>query len=111
MGKFKNTPTKGKVRLIIFRDNSEGENAWYGVALDFNIVVSAENKEQAYTLLIEVIDGYLHVARTIKGLNDFSVLNQTPEKTYLDLWESLVDEKDIVSPYQVEFFGLQTIHA
>jgi|GEM_PF-1771365 len=111
MGAFKNTPTKGKVRLIIFRDNSEEKNAWYGTALDFNIVVSSNTKEKAHRLLIEAIEGYVHVANNIKGLNDFSTLNQKPEKIYLDLWKSLIEDKEITSPYHVEFFGLQTIHA
>lgn len=108
---FKNTPTKGSVRIIIFRDRSEGEDAWYGVALDFNIVVSAESREKAYLLLIEAIDGYIHTINSIKGLSDFSPLNQKPEEEYLKLWESLTEGKPTPSPYQVEFFGLRNLYA
>lgn len=117
MSIFKNTPTKGQVRLIVFRDLSEGENAWYGVALDFNIVVSSDSKEEAHKELIEAVKGYIHVAKTIKGLNDFSALNQKPEQIYLDMWEALSNNEEVPSPYSVDFFdsvdfsGKQVIHA
>jgi len=104
-----NTPQKGKVRLIVFRDLEDAN--WYGVALEFNIVVSGDSFEKTFSELKEAMDGYLEVASEIKGSTKHPYLNQTPMDEYEKLWIELESSDSVSSPYQVEFHGLKNIHA
>jgi hypothetical protein len=47
-----NTPQKGKVRLIVFKDLVDAH--WYAVALEFNLVVSANSYEEVLSELNSV---------------------------------------------------------
>ena len=99
-----NTPKKGSIRCIIFKDG----NTWYGVALEFNIVVSADDADVVRFNLDEAIRGYVESMRKLKGTR-VSPLNQTPMKEYSDLWKKLVAKKPIPSPYKVRHFGVTTV--
>ncbi|OGF63158.1 hypothetical protein A2662_00725 [Candidatus Giovannonibacteria bacterium RIFCSPHIGHO2_01_FULL_45_33] len=85
--KYKNTLKKGSVRFLIFRD---GES-WFGVALEFNVVVEAANPQEAYIFLNEATSGYLESARKAK-LRPI-VLNQKPEAEYEKMWQANQDAK------------------
>ena len=85
--KYKNTLNKGSVRFLIFRD---GES-WFGVALEFNVVVEAANPQEAYIFLNEATSGYLESARKAK-LRPI-VLNQKPEAEYEKMWQANQDAK------------------
>jgi hypothetical protein len=103
---MKNTPNKGFVRTIIFKEKKD----WIGVALEFNIVVVASSEMEAKFELTEAITGYLETARMIKG-SRYEFLNQTPLAEYQKLWDRLEQNKSIPSPYQVTYFGKQVIYA
>ncbi|MFY0629999.1 MAG: hypothetical protein JXR05_06430 [Flavobacteriaceae bacterium] len=105
----KNTPQKGSVRIIVFQDKQDMN--WYGVALDFNIVVSAQNHVAVLHELYEAMDGYIETVASFKGVKDYSCLNQKGIKEYEELWSLLIKGKSVPSPYQVEFHGLKEIHA
>jgi len=106
---MKNTVKKGSVRIIVFKDKKDGK--WYGVALEFNIVVSGNNHVEALHELYEAMDGYIETVASFKGVKDYTCLNQKALKEYEDLWSLLVKRKHIPSPYHVEFHGLKEIHA
>ena len=99
-----NTTQKGSVRCIIFKDG----NSWYGVALEFNIVESADDVDVVRFNLDEAIRGYVESQKKIKG-NRVSPLNQKPIKEYADLWNSLILNKPIPSPYKVSYYGMAKI--
>lgn len=107
--KQKNTLQSGSVRTIIFQDTQDG--LWYGVGLEFNIVVSASTQKEVFFELHDAMDSYIQAMRMVKGLKDFSALNQNPITEYEILWNLLQEKKTIPSPYQVEFFGHKQIHA
>ncbi len=109
MKRYKNTPQKGSVRVIVFKDTKE--NQWYGVALEFNLVVAGDTPEETQYELFEAIQGYIEAVKKIKGLKDYSPLNQKPDPKYEKLWNALQEEKRIPSPYQVNFYGIHRIHA
>jgi|SRR3989338_3302821 len=81
--KFKNTLQKGSVRYIVFKD----QDAWYAVALEFNIVEVGDDPNEVLILLFEAIAGYVKSARKV-GARPF-ILNQTPDKEYQELWNAL----------------------
>lgn len=100
-----NTPQKGSVRCIIFRDG----DTWYGVALEFNIVESADDPVIAMVNLQEAIQGYVESLKKVKGLHDCSSLNQKSDEEYEALWQGLTADKPIPSPYEVYHYGVTTI--
>lgn len=108
-GRRKNTLKKGKVRVMVFKDLEE--NQWYGAALEFNIVVSGDSPEEVHYELHEAITGYLDAVGEIKGLSDYSCLNQEAEKIYEKMWSALEENKKVPSPYQIAFHGFQNIYA
>ena len=59
---YKNTLNKGKVRYIIFKE----DDTWYGVALEFNIVVEGDNPREAMQSLFDAIQGYVETAQKLK---------------------------------------------
>ena len=101
--KFHNTLQKGDVRVLIFK---KGRN-WIGVALDFNIVEVGDDSSEIMIALDEAIKGYVISARKSKLRP--SVLNQTAEKEYEDLWDKLENNKTIPSPIQVHSFGRRSL--
>lgn len=101
----KNTPSKGKFRHIVFKD----DDVWYAVALEFNIVESSDDPRLAYFNLLQAVDGYIAAMQKIKGARNFSSLNQTPEPEYQKLWEKLVSGKAVKSPYQISSYGVSSV--
>ena len=97
----KNTPKQGSFRYIVFKDG----NTWYAVALEFNIVESGDTHEEAYILLQNAVNGYIESLNKVKGLRDYSPLNQKPADEYEKLWDLLEKKKPIPSPYKVHSFG------
>lgn len=106
---MKNTLNKGKFRYIIFKE----VNDWYGVALEFNLVVQGDDKLEVMSELFNVVHGYLHTTRKFK-LRD-NVLNQKSDIEYELLWDKLngtdervrvkLPEKLTIKPSQVFNFG------
>lgn len=105
-----NTPTKGKFRHIVFRENA----IWYAVALEFNIVESAGTAKKAFENLLQAVDGYIESLKTLKGAR-FAPLNQEPDTEYEALWKELLDsnskDKKFKSSYEVSMFGTHIISA
>ena len=103
MKKATNSIQKGSVRYIVFKE----EDTFYAVGLEFNILVDGPTKETALFLLFDAMRGYVESAK--KANLRPSVLNQTTEKEYEDLWNRLNSNKPIPSPYQVFTFGTQLV--
>ncbi len=99
-----NTPYKGKFRYIVFKE----ENTWYAVALEFNIVESADDEKLAFFGLLQAVDGYLESAKKIKG-SKYDFLNQDSDPEYEKLWKNLQSNKPIKSPYQIGMYGVSRV--
>ena len=76
-----NTFEKGRVRTLVFNDGGN----WYGVALEFNLVIDASTQEEATAMLQSCIRDYLSVAVETDNLD---AINQTPDPEYLKLWKA-----------------------
>lgn len=100
----KNTLQKGAVRYIVFKE----ADTWYGVGLEFNIVVEADDKDIALLELFSAIRGYVNSARKVGGVRP-NILNQVADKEYEDLWKILKENKPIPSPYLVDTFGTRIL--
>lgn len=102
-----NTPTKGTFRHIVFKDG----NTWYAVALEFNIVESADDSKLAFFNLLQAVDGYIASMKKIKGAKNMHALNQKANPEYEKLWKSLnsPSKTAIASPYQVSMFGVSSV--
>ncbi|HVW82814.1 MAG TPA: hypothetical protein VHC68_02635 [Candidatus Paceibacterota bacterium] len=100
-----NTPTKGSVRCIVFREGEE----WYGVALEFNIVVEGDDFDVVMFELQEAIRGYIEAEKKVAGSNTHEPLNQKPDDEYEQLWQMLQESKPVPSPYQVKYYGVAAI--
>lgn len=85
--KYKNTIKKGSVRFLVFKD----KESYFGVALEFNIMVEAANPQEAFLFLNEAASGYLESARKAKLRPH--VLNQKPDAEYEKMWEAHQDAK------------------
>lgn len=99
-----NTPTKGKFRHIVFKDG----DAWYAVALEFNIIESSEDPKLAFMNLLQAVGGYIESVRKLRGGRYYS-LNQKSDSEYEKLWANLTSPKPIKSPYQVAMHGVNSI--
>jgi predicted RNase H-like HicB family nuclease len=99
--KYKNTLNKGSVRYIIFKE----DNAWYGVALEFNIVEEGDDPVSVMASLFEAIQGYIETAKKFKMRP--MPLNQKPDAEYEELWNKLQKGKieKTAKPEQVFSFG------
>ena len=84
-----NTPKKGSIRCIIFKDG----NTWYGVALEFNIVEAGDDPREVLLSLFEAIRGYVKSAQKIKAR--LHILNQKTDTEYEDLWNKLQEKKGV----------------
>jgi predicted RNase H-like HicB family nuclease len=100
---FNNTLQKGSVRTMIFKES----DTWVGVVLDFNIVETGDDPQEVFLMLDEALRGYVISARKAKLRPH--VLNQTPEKEYLDLWYKAESGKKIPSMIQMHSFGTRTL--
>lgn len=106
---MRNTLNKGKFRYIIFKEAGE----WYGVALEFNLVVQGDDKLEVMSELFNAVRGYLNTAKKFK-LRD-NVLNQRSDAEYELLWDKLNGlnenmrrkslDKLTIKPEQVFNFG------
>ena len=85
MAKYRNTLQRGNIRFLIFKDGS----SYFGVALEFNIVVEAANPQEAFIYLNEAALGYLESARKAKLRPQ--VLNQKPDEEYEKMWRANQD--------------------
>lgn len=112
----KNTTEKGQVRCIIFREG----DTWYGVALEFNLVIDADSKLEAFSRLDEGIKNYVDTVRTHHLRNN--LLNQNTSSEYSKMWkdlnagkapklESLDEEKNESPSLEVAFVGFAPLPA
>ncbi|HEY4510157.1 MAG TPA: hypothetical protein VJC15_04225 [Candidatus Paceibacterota bacterium] len=85
--KYKNTLQKGSVRYLIFKDG----DTFFGVALEFNIVVEGAHPTEAFFFLDEAVRGYIEAARKVKLRPH--ILNQKPDPTYEKMWQEYQDRK------------------
>ncbi len=85
--KYKNTLQKGSVRYLIFKDG----DTFFGVALEFNIVVDGVHPAEVFLLLNEAVQGYIEAARKIKLRPH--VLNQKADPEYERMWQVYWDRK------------------
>ena len=99
-----NTPHKGKVRYIVFKDGA----TWYASCLEFNITESGDDARIALINLFDAMTGYLESVRKIKG-SRYNALNQKSDAEYEKLWAIATGEKKIPSPYTIDTFGFTAI--
>lgn len=85
--KYKNTLKNGSVRFLIFRD----KESYFGVALEFNVMVEASSPQEAFIFLNEATTGYLEAARKVKLRP--SILNQKTDPEYEKMWQEYQDRK------------------
>src|SRR5882672_8879051 len=83
MKQRRNTLDLGSVRYIVFKEN----DTWYGVALEFNLVVEGDDQQTVFFDLQNAIRGYLAAARKSKLRT--KVLNQKSDREYEALWDIL----------------------
>jgi len=101
-----NTTKTGKFRHIVFRDG----DMWYAVALEFNIIESADDPRLAYFSLLQAVDGYLNSLRKVKGAR-FGSLNQAADPEYEKLWKNLHSPKPVKSLYEINMYGVSAVNA
>ncbi len=99
-----NTTKKGQVRSIVFKEGA----TWYGVALEFNIVVDGIDAEVVQFNLQEAIRGYVESQRKIKGAR-MNPLNQKPDAEYEHMWKIVSSRQSIPSPIQIKYFGVTCV--
>ena len=99
-----NTPQKGKVRYIVFKDG----DTWYASCLEFNITESGDDARVALVNLFDAMSGYIESVRKIKG-SRYQALNQKTSDEYEKLWAIATGAKKIRSPYVVDTFGFTAI--
>ena len=96
-----NTVKKGLYRWMIFRE----DNAWIGVALEFNIVVTGDDPKIVEVELQEAVLGYLESAKKLKGFRTNqvdSLLNQRADAEYETRWIKATQtspDRSVPSPY------------
>jgi len=83
MKSSKNTLQKGSVRYVIFKE----KDTFFGVALEFNVVVEGASQIEAIVLLNEAVRGYLESARKFKLRPQ--VLNQVVDAEYEKMWKEI----------------------
>ena len=81
--KSKNTLEKGNTRYIVFQE----DDCWYAVGLEFNIVESGDDPQEALLLLFGALKGYVASAQKIKARP--GILNQATDPEYEALWAAL----------------------
>lgn len=101
-----NTPQKGSVRCIVFKDTDE--NIWYAAGLEFNIVEASDNPDTALANLQSALQGYVESIQKIRGVR-VSPLNQKTDAEYERLWDDLNSQKPIKTPYEVKYFGITRV--
>ena len=99
-----NTPQKGRVRYIVFK---EGET-WYASGLEFNIVESADDPRIALINLFDAMQGYVESCSKVRG-SRVSPLNQKTDPEYEKLWSIVTSRKKVKSPFQISTFGITQV--
>jgi len=99
-----NTPHKGKVRYIVFKDG----DTWYASCLEFNITESGDDSRIALINLFDAMNGYVESVGKVKG-SRYHALNQKSAEEYEKLWSIAIGEKKTRSPYVVDTFGFTAI--
>ena len=82
---FMNTLDHGSYRWMIFKEG----DAWFGVALEFNIVIDGEDPRVVELELQEAVLGYLESVKKVKGFRPQTVepvLNQETDQEYEMMW-------------------------
>ena len=105
MKKCINTSHKGTFRHIVFKDG----DTWYAVALEFNIVESSDNPKLAFFNLLQAVDGYIASIKKVRGVRNFSTLNQKTDPEYEEMWSGLHSKKPIKSPYTIDMYGVASV--
>jgi len=102
-----NTTKSGQVRCIVFKEG----DIWYGVALEFNIVVEGDEYEVVHFNLQEAIKGYVESLKKIKGTrtNAHQALNQLADQEYETMWDKLQSKEPVASPIQIKYFGVTCV--
>ncbi len=106
-----NTLKSGRVRCIVFKE----EDTWYGIALEFNIIVEGDDRDVVQFNLQEAIRGYVESLKKAskKGFRadaESAALNQASEKEYEDMWYNLQSNKPIISPIQeIGYYGVAVV--
>lgn len=90
---------------MVFKDG----DTWYGVALEFNIVVESDDYDVVMFNLNEAIRGYVDSLKKAGVTTKFDALNQKPDEEYESMWKNLHADKPVPSPYQVKYYGFSTI--
>lgn len=101
-----NTTSEGKFRYIVFKEG----DVWYSVALEFNIVESAEDPKLAFFGMTQAVQGYVDSLKKIKGVR-FYPLNQKADSEYESLWTEIENSKSkpIKSPLQIHMYGVSKV--
>jgi predicted RNase H-like HicB family nuclease len=101
MTKYKNTPHRGSVRILVFRE----ADTWYAAALELNIVEAGDTPREAMVLLFEAVQGYLESANKIKARPH--ILNQSADREYETRWRAALEAKR--QPKSVFFAGRMNV--
>lgn len=101
---MRNTLKNGSVRYLIFKDG----DTFFGVALEFNIVVEGDHQAEAFLFLDEAVQGYLEAARKFKVRPQ--ILNQIANPEYEKMWQEYQDRK-LKEKYERVINGLPIFHA
>jgi hypothetical protein len=96
-----NTPQKGSVRYIVFKD----DGVWYAVGLEFNIVESGDDPRVVLNNLFDAMEGYVESFSKVKG-SRLAPLNQKPDAEYEKLWAIVNAKKPVKSPYLINSYGV-----
>ncbi len=99
-----NTPQKGQVRYIVFKD----KDTWYAAGLEFNIVESGDDPRIALLNLFDALEGYVQSAQKVKGVR-VSPLNQKADPEYEKLWNIVTAPKKVRSPFLISTYGVTTV--
>ena len=85
--KEKNTLHKGVVRCLVYQLTDDGEDVYYATALEFNLTVSAEDGDSAFSILREQMEVYVETAQE-KDAPD--LLNQEVDPNLKRMWVEMV---------------------
>ena len=93
----KNTYYQTTVRGVVFHE----KGTWYGVALEFNIVVDGDSPEVVMDSLSQAIRNYFEAAK--KNKLDVRVLNQKTEPEYEAMWTAVETRRQDKKPTRSTF--------
>jgi len=99
----RNALKKDTARFIIFREDDE----WYGIALEFGVVVTENTPEAVYASLATASKGYLDSVKegNLRPFRAKPLLNKDANSEYEQLWGNFQEKKDIPSPIKISLVG------